>query len=159
MCRPRWGSGRAARRDARALGVPRTPAWASRVGSSCRARGTGTWAGEAAHFQTVTQHACQVGPRPDCFQDPRFTLGGGGQATWGVTVALPQTHPPHKNPPPKSQVSFWDSRRRAGGKRWCSGDFFIYSSCKMWDNNNSNNKKRKQKTGRQRTVCGSCRFT
>lgn len=57
---------------------------------------------------TVTQHACQVGPRPDGSHYPQLALGVSSGATWVVTGPLSSTNSLFMRcPRPPTQAGCW----------------------------------------------------
>lgn len=70
---------------------------------------------------TVTQHACQVGPRPDGSHYPQLAFGVSRAATGVVTGLLSSVN---------SLFLLGPLRPGVGGPARCASDFFIYTSRK-----------------------------
>lgn len=89
-CRPGWGPARAGRGRAAGRGVSVLAGPAAGSTASSSQRGTRYFRGRSCSLPgaSLTQHACQAGPRPDCSHYPKFAFGVRSEATWVVTVLL-----------------------------------------------------------------------
>ena len=110
--RPAGGPGRGAGASGRAAGSRRRepPPTRSLRGRSCSLPGA-----------TVTQHACQVGPRPDGSHYLQLAFGVSRAATGVVTGLLSSVN---------SLFLLGPLRPGVGGPARCASDFFIYTSRK-----------------------------
>lgn len=109
--RPCWGPARAGR--GRAAGR-RVSVRAAGSAARSRRRRTRCLRGRGCSLPgaTVTQHSCQVGPRPDGSHYPKFACGVSSEATWVVTAVLSSAKPTSQ---PETQFSYRGPSLGVGG--------------------------------------------